>query len=331
MASENTISIIYITNRPGGYDVLFNSLLVQDDEKENCYELIVVDDIQERREKVRQYAQDLGIPLSVITSSRRSKYPFKIANAINTGLSFAAGRIVILLQDFIWLPKNFISDVRDFYFFADPNRSSSAVIRCPGHYYTHPKDSLCFDQRLGMSQLSIFGYDLKRAPSEMGWTKGRRVPPGFAGDPFTSRKPFRVTDPRVIEFYCCALPMKLLQDLNGLDENLLDYGNDCHEISVTDRAKLLGYEFWLHGGIQVELIAHQTVARSGLWDRYSRGFNASNFDRWQVKLEAIKAGRIPIPAVRGLREARKEIGEDSEISKIDRAVRSFLEKPHAKL
>jgi len=93
-------SIVFVTKRPGGYDVLLEALARQ---TVRNYELICVDELADHRaHSVRQMAAHLQVNLAAITRSKPKTHHetrFGIANAINTGLCFARcaardGRIV---------------------------------------------------------------------------------------------------------------------------------------------------------------------------------------------------------------------------------------------
>ena len=79
-------SIVFVTKRPGGYDVLLEALARQTDRN---YELICVDELADHRaHSVKQMAAQLQVNLVAITRSKPKTHPetrFGIANAINTG------------------------------------------------------------------------------------------------------------------------------------------------------------------------------------------------------------------------------------------------------
>ena len=92
-------SIVFVTKRPGGYDILLHSLSKQTSRQ---YELICVDELAvHRREKVEEMAAALGVNLIAVTTSKPKTHPhtrFGIANAFNTGFVLASGDIVTVLQ-----------------------------------------------------------------------------------------------------------------------------------------------------------------------------------------------------------------------------------------
>ena len=118
------ISFIYLTNRPGGIDLLGMSLSGQmknideispelqrqfKDAKPN-WELIVVDDYSNRFERgeAAKYLSSLGLPLSYYGKSKDKWYKDArqgLANAMNTGLIVARSPYVVFLHDYSLYPS----------------------------------------------------------------------------------------------------------------------------------------------------------------------------------------------------------------------------------
>jgi hypothetical protein len=66
---------------------------------------------------------------------------------------------------------------------------------------------------------------------------------------------------------CFSLTWRLAAALNGVDE-VLDLGDDCHEVNLLSRAKLMGVGAWNLGNVAVELVEHHKWQRSHLWTRF---------------------------------------------------------------
>jgi hypothetical protein len=64
-----------------------------------------------------------------------------------------------------------------------------------------------------------------------------------------------------------SLTWRLAAALNGVDE-VLDLGDDCHEVNLLARAKLMGVAAWNLGNVAVELVEHHKWQRNHLWTRF---------------------------------------------------------------
>jgi glycosyltransferase involved in cell wall biosynthesis len=109
-------TIVFVTKRPGGYDILLHSLSKQSNKN---YELICVDELAPHRKgKVQEMAEALGVNLVAVTTSKpktHSHTRFGIANAFNTGFVLSSGDIVTVLQDYIYLPADFVEKTLSFH------------------------------------------------------------------------------------------------------------------------------------------------------------------------------------------------------------------------
>lgn len=107
------LSVIYLTYRPGGYDVLVDGLRNQTYQN---YELICVDEIMSRQDVVLKYLKKHDIPVTYVGPSKPKCFPelpFNLINAYNTGTLQSRGDVVILLNDYIWLPPNNLEKIVD--------------------------------------------------------------------------------------------------------------------------------------------------------------------------------------------------------------------------
>lgn len=99
------LSLVYLTYRPGGIDLLVQGLRQQ----ASVYELIVVDDYPGRAERgqAARYIEKRGIPLTYYGPSKPHSYPEHcngLVNAMNSGVLKAKTSYVIYMHDYTWLP-----------------------------------------------------------------------------------------------------------------------------------------------------------------------------------------------------------------------------------
>lgn len=102
-------TIIYATYRPGGIDLLAQSLAQQP----AIYELVVVDRFPGRVEKgiAAKYLSSCGIPLRYYGPPEIPGVEFKTgqARAWNVGATLASTEHLIFVQDFVWFPPGLIT------------------------------------------------------------------------------------------------------------------------------------------------------------------------------------------------------------------------------
>jgi glycosyltransferase involved in cell wall biosynthesis len=106
------ISIIIPTNRYGGLDITFNSLVKQTFDKED-YELIIIDDyITNRKNEYISYTKQFDVPNIVYLRSKKNYWRSNgpIANARNTGLVYAKGELIVFLDDYTAFPPKFLEE-----------------------------------------------------------------------------------------------------------------------------------------------------------------------------------------------------------------------------
>jgi glycosyltransferase involved in cell wall biosynthesis len=302
------ISIIFVTKRPGGYDMLLNSLAQQSRKSPLDYELICVDELAPfRAELVRAQARELGINLVAIVPSkpRQTRYhslPFGIYNALNTGFLLSRGRIITVLMDNGWLPANYIERTLEFY--ANPAHARS-FLAYPEWFFTTEKPD---QQRLHNPLTAHLFPDPWIAPP-VEYTKGgrmhgnssiRNVNPGYMR-PEELVQAWRRGDPAGFvqqdskngfwEMSFCTCPWSAIEELNGLEE-FLDIGDDCHESNLRFRAHRLGYDLWIDGNTIIQNVWHKFYEDSKTWNRYASDTNIPRF--FTEEMSAIKAGKRPV-------------------------------------
>lgn len=272
------LSVVLFTNRPGAWDVALYSLAGQTSDK---YELIVVDDARaQRREAAVALSRRLGVQLQHAVSSKRKTSAqstrYGEANAINTGIALARGDAVVLLNDYTWLPPNFVADTLAFF-----QRHPGSLLAFPYDAYApcvlsapRPEEEkalaaagqglACRDggdvdvsQAYNVSALTIFKHPLDMAPSAKGWfCFERNFPHLRAVDKLSApgqrervAKPLPYSEGKLAEAFwdgpVFAVSMCVAEALNGIDE-ILDLGNGCAYtcLLATSMTKLLNLHLW---------------------------------------------------------------------------------------
>jgi hypothetical protein len=242
-------SIVFVTKRPGGYDVLLEGLARQTDRN---YELICVDELADHRaHAVKEMAARLQVNLVAITRSKPKTHPetrFGIANAINTGFVLARGHIVTVLQDNIYLPDFFVEKTLAFH--AD---NPVGLISYPELRFVAPEGHVDINQLHDVSSVTVFKTPVQEGPQLEGWrpsNEGTMPKELWENMRIGARGQFDW-----LECACCSLPYSVMVELNGVDESL-DTGDDCHEVNLRDRGKMLDFRTWSEGSCPVQLIDH---------------------------------------------------------------------------
>ena len=156
------ISIIYITKRPGGYDILLNSLAQQTSKN---YELICIDELANyRKEKIKTMAEKLNVNLKIVRPGKEKTFPdtkFGICNAFNTGLLEASGEVILFLQDYCWLPANIMEKIEEFY----QENPDSLLSFCEKYYQAPNVDKNKFSDN---TALTIYDKELDTTQENRG-------------------------------------------------------------------------------------------------------------------------------------------------------------------
>lgn len=243
-------SIVYITYRPGGFDILADSL---ENQTFKGYELIVVDDYPERKDKVRQYLEGKGIPVAYVGPSKPKCFPelpFNVANAINTGFLLSTKEVVIVLQDYQWLPPDCLEKfARHGAMFKE-----NYCVVLPGQFWEDSRP------RNNEGLISI-------------WSKGWKGIPEDNG----CRKSF-VWVPEGWEFACIACPWNVVAAMNGLPE--------CFDAFAAYPLKPEENRFESGGGKPyvdkdnfIQMINHREWLPSELWHQAKRTGSAEYIER----------------------------------------------------
>ena len=218
------LSLIYLTYRPGGIDLLAQSLINQP----LIYELIVIDDFPGRPERgeAKKFLQSHGIPLRYYGPSKTKSLPDSpcgLANAMNTGAMHATSQKVIFLHDFTVLPRNaIILWARTF-----EENGTKALISGVGEVKEAPKPDYLGD-------ISIWRkLSLSDIPRES-----------------------RSWIPEEQENFYQGVPISFMEEINGIDERS-DYKISWPLKSVVIQAKLLGYRLVVDRRLEIDLIDHR--------------------------------------------------------------------------
>lgn len=240
---EYKLTILYMTYRPGGFDLLADSLKNQTYKN---YELVVVNDFPDSSKVVKKYLLKNNLPVSFCGMSKKKRYlntPYGLCNAANTGLLHSTGDIVILVMDYTWLEPNALKRWNEVF----NEQGLGKLITGIGRMYGSPPPEV-------INPISI-------------WKP-----------PFPEKFQFRgdapLWKPTLFEMFYSGFPMRFFEEINGFDERG-DYWSANMYHSIVEQAKLNGYGFHVDIKNVAKLVEHRGwhAFNSDLW----------HINRWKVK------------------------------------------------
>lgn len=245
-------SIIYLTYRPGGIDVLADSLANQ---TVKDYELIVVDNYSmDRRAAVKSYLKKRGIPVAYVGQSKPHCFPELVSgyiprlekepgvmNAMNTGLLLSTKEVVIILTDYIWLAPDWLERITRH---ADLLRQNYLIV-LGGQMWENEIP------RNNQGIISVWEKEWKGSPEENGcWKSFFWMPEGY-------------------EFSCTAVPWTLLEAINGFPECLDAYM--AHPLDpIIKKMQDAKAKVYVDRGNLTHMINHREWQPAELWHQAKR-------------------------------------------------------------
>ena len=241
------ISLIILTYRPGGIDLLADMLARTI--PSGPWELVVVDDWPGRVPMglAQQYLLERGIPLGWYGGSKNKAYPETkggLCNATNTGIIHAKGDCLVFVSDFTILPPHWLLIwEKHFKEIAGQKKmiSGSAIM------FDAPKPDLVDDVRTWDKLNPILYYS--NPYSIYQFQDGKQVP-------LQAKWPWVPAEWETFYYGC---PLDFWLEMNGLDER----ADHCHCWPVSShiaQAKLSGWEMYIDPMTCVHMIDHR------IWD-----------------------------------------------------------------
>ncbi len=223
------ISLIVLTYRPGGLDLLADSLVGTHKTTHTDWELVVIDDFPGRvqRGDAAKYLRDRGLPLGYYGHSKPKTYEDTksgLCNASNTALIHARGDWTVWLSDYTMLPPYWLLQWE---YHLDRIEGRKWMMSGSAIEYYAPKPA---------------------APDDI---KTWQTPPQMV-----AKKPWV---PLEFETFYYGAPIEFFEQINGLDER----ADHCHCWPVSStiaQARLLGYEL----NVSQEVVCHMVDHR--MWD-----------------------------------------------------------------
>lgn len=220
------ISVVYITNKYGGMDILKANLNRQ---TFYDYELIIIDALYDKRkDELAEYFKNHRLKhLPEPDFKRDEGYVHLLARCWNTAFKACEGELIVALQDFIYIPPEGLSK---FYAMNDYFRGN-ALISGVGHQYEYPgKDKIKNPEGL----ITIFEKEWTKKPERQIWTD-----PRFRGFDLRSGQPIEW------EANWACIPRDIILELGGMDEEYDKHGFGYDNTNIAERALMLGHPTYI--------------------------------------------------------------------------------------
>ena len=296
MGEKPLISVLNITNRAGGMDILRANMARQ---TFTDFELVIVDGRwRKRRQDVKDYF--VNFPLTYVRQSEKRKGAYSnLAHADNEGFSACQGELIVLLQDYIWIPPLTLSKFWE----AHQALGGKALISGIGHQYAKPgKEQI--EQPEGL--ITIFAGEYRSEPTEICWRDPRVR---------TDQGTFYESQAQDWEANFAAIPRAVIYDLGGMDEEYDMVGFAYDNVNIAQRAVLAGYKTYLDQTNECKAFAHD------LWNMSAgKKERASEIAQFHLqRMKNIIEGKFPLRLDYLAEKRYKESkGESSEKEKPDK-------------
>lgn len=263
------VSVLTITNRPGGIDIAVANLERQ---TVRDFEWVLVDSLYAERSQpsptgfgMEHFAPD--VPFQHLPDPPKSRVS-NMAAAVNHGLAHCRGEYVVLMQDYIWIPPKGIER-----FLKGQREHGPCLVTGVGNVGSGPRD------HDPTEMFSIFGdwYDL--APTGLSWADPRK----------SHLHGVHPCEPVAWEANWACLPLAVAEELGGFDEEY-DNGWAWDHVEFAERARLSGYPILIDMNNECKAFPHDTYFPNPL----KANHELSNGTRCARDIEALRKGERPL-------------------------------------
>lgn len=268
------VSIITPTIRKGWWNIMANNIASQTYKN---IEWLIVDDYKENREHIaKEYAKKYKLDIKYYRGKpRKKKRTYGLVNANNTGLLHSRGDLLVILQDFVLMPKTGVEQL------VVLHRQNPDALIAPCDIYKLPKVKPDIDSEDWFNgDLDVEGQFLRQ---------NVRI----------KNEGVRETDnPYDFEQNYGAIPRKVAQDLGGWFE-FYDEGLGFDNTDIALRAMLAGYKVLVDDTNICVCIDHWE-ALMGTRENVIGRARKLNDPRYIWAMEMLNAGKLPVRRTQSL-------------------------------
>lgn len=217
------ISVMTLTNRPGGIDITWGCLKRQ---TFTDFEWVLVDAI-DRRKEVEEYVNDDRLRY-LKQNEKPEKALTNLAHADNQGFRNCDGELIVCIQDYIWFPP----DALEKYWIAYQNDPSSLITGVGDQYGSPSKDDIVKPN----GKITVFEKPYTRRPEIKVWSDPRKR---------LDQGSFYMCNAPDWEMNYCSIPRKVIYDLGGMDEQYDYHGFAWDNVNIAQRAQMLGHNAYI--------------------------------------------------------------------------------------
>ena len=220
------ISVVYISNRYGGLDILRGNLRRQSIQD---FELVFVDGLyHERKDEIAEFFSGMNVKHIDQSLLTMDGYLSRLARADNLAFKNCDGDLIVCLQDYIYIPHDGLEKYR----YLNDLHDGNALITGVGHQYSTPtKEDITNEKDL----FSVFEKPYSKKPENKFWSDPRHNGSGVV----------RRAEPVEWELNWASISKKAIYDLGGMDEEYDKKGFAWDNTCIAERAKILGYSILL--------------------------------------------------------------------------------------
>lgn len=263
------ISVMNLTNRPGGIDVLWANMKRQ---TEQDFELVIVDGLWREREKeVKEYINDPRL-VYIRQNDKPEGALTNLAHADNQGFRACKGELIVCLQDYHWISPEGLSK-----FWYHYKRLGDCLVGGIGDQYRLPDASSIVDPN---GKITVFDKPFTRRPEVVSYHDPHRR------SEFGS---FYECYPPDWELNWCMIPRKVIYELGGMDEQYDFEGFAYDNANIALRADMLGYKTYLDQTNECMGFDHD-----GWWPNPLKQQRKSPVEYHVKVLNEMKQGKRPI-------------------------------------